>query len=253
MWGCGVLQPPPVSAQEPLPLWGRHPCCWGLTPIPQPSCYTIVITRLLLTAAYGLSRLLEKSGQRLAAAGTGPVRTLGDFWGAGRRVRGSPVEGRGQQPGEPACAAGPHDRQRPQAPWRFCRTRLGSLASTLPSEAALSSGRDWRRMRPVWRTRSSGRRAGSGRRAVSPPPTSWSSRPAAGRHISVCTCVPVCLRLGVRACAFMCVCACVCTRVRARSRCRRGADVRSAGEGGHRLGEASTWLRSGEPTAAAPA
>lgn len=48
-------------------------------------------------------------------------------------------EGRGQvTTGGPACAAGPHDRQRPQAPWSFCRTHLGSLASTLPSEAALS-------------------------------------------------------------------------------------------------------------------
>lgn len=104
----------------------------------------------------------------------------------------------------------------------------------------------------MWRGRSSGRRDGSGRRAVSPPAKSWSSRLAASRHISVCTCVPVCLHLGVRACAFMCVC--VCLRVHA---CARGeppsprADVRSAGEGGHRLGGASAWLRSGEPTAAA--
>lgn len=96
-------------------------------------------------------------------------------------------------------------------------------------------------MRPLWRARSSGRRDGSGRQAVSPPPTSWSSRLAAGRHISVCTCVPVCLHLGVRACAFMCVCLRVpaCARGEPPS---PGADVRS--RGGWALSERSVRLAS---------
>lgn len=66
-WGCGGLQPPPVSAQEPLPLWGRHPGCWGLTPIPQPSCYSYYYAII----AYSCLRAQPATGEERPEVGWG--------------------------------------------------------------------------------------------------------------------------------------------------------------------------------------
>lgn len=181
---------------------------------PQPSRYTIIITRLLLTArgCLGLGWLLEKSGQRLA--GSHP----GSFLEGREMQRG----GGRSPPGELAQPLAPSDRRRPQAVevWLYS-PRVPSQQVTLGSCAFGAAGTAGGGAPCGWR-------AGTGRVGGRCPlhPRAGAAGWPRGRRISVCTCAHVRARVPTAGCACMCVsvclCACVCTCVRAGSRRRSG-------------------------------
>ena len=185
---------------------------------PQRSCYTIIITRLLLTArgCRGLGWLLEKSGQRLA--GSHP----GSFLGGRETGEGQPCRGAGASlhRGNLHAPLAPSDRHRPQAVevWLYS-PRVPSQQVTLGSCAFGAAGTGGGCAPCGWR-------AGTGRVGGRCPlhPRAGAAVWPRGRRISVCTCVHV--RASVRTpgcacmCVYVCLCACVCTCVPAGSRRR---------------------------------
>ena len=173
----------------------------------------------MLTVAYGLSRLLEKSGQRLAGAGTGLVCILGAFWGQGdgRGARAGHHRGtcvRRWPPRPPASSSPVELLQDPP--------RVSSQHATLGSCALGAAGTGGGCAQcggggaPVGGTGRVGGRCPLQPRAGAAGWPRAATSPCARACPSACTWV--CVR--VRSC--VCVCACVCTRVRAGSRRRRG-------------------------------
>ena len=201
----------PVSAHSSrtaaTPAVGRHPDCWGLSLGPRhPSIrspavllynyyYAIIVHSVRLpTGSAGCWRRADRGWLGLALGWFASCE-LSSGQGDGR---GAALQrgGAGHHQGNLRAPLAPNDRHRSQAPWRFGWTHLGFLASALPSEAALLAG--------TGGCAPCGGRAGTGRVGGRYPlrPRAGAAGWPWGRHISVCTCVPVCLHLGVRACIF---------------------------------------------------
>ena len=236
----------PVSAHSSrtaaTPAVGRHPDCWGLSLGPRhPSIrspavllynyyYAIIVHSVRLpTGSAGCWRRADRGWLGLALGWFASCE-LSSGQGDGRGAALQRVGGR-SPPGEPARAAGP---QRPPPSSSSVEVWLDS--PRVPSQhvtlGGCALGGD-RRMRPVWRAS----RDGSGRLAVSPPPTSWSSRLAVGPpHLRVHVCARVPTPGGACMYVLLCLCACVCTCVRAGS--RRGPRGQLCGAPGR---EGTVW------------